>query len=691
MKKINILTVMALSMILFSCAKVIEESIVDKQKQEIEETEVLIPLSFTATSAETKTELADNGISINWLNTDEISVFDGTNNRPFSVEGLADGEKSTTVTFSGSASDVDTYYALYPYNSTATLDGTTINTTLADEQNAVEGSFGNGFNINAAKSTDKTTFSFTNVLSVVKFTVDNTKLDGKTIKKVELFFTKPAAGDVSISVSSSISASAGTTTVNHVSMEDAGGLADGNYYFTILPQSAGKIRFQITSTDGFVARKEAVISSAFVAGNIKPIGTIKNLTWTKAYFYESFDSYENEGGNDGQWDKANNTAISPAPSGWSTFTKVYPANRCVKLASSSASGIATTAALSNIPSSATDVKIAFKAARWSGKSENFTVTPSTEDGPYSSFSLVDNAWTQVKDLNMTGATNASTITFTAGSSGNQTYLDEVLVYVGDVDLAYELARGDASDDLPSPLFGASINSEDDIPAAGAARTITITGNVAWTASATKDGSPANTILSTTSGSGGGFITVTIPENDSTSDTPEYVVSVTTTEEVATKTYSWTLNQDAKTSSYTIVFGNNVNSATGLTESTRASTVISDGTTYVTTSPFTVGSGNIYYGDTKTCIRLGKSGNASSLTIALSDAGKVSATSIVVSCKNMGGTKNSSATLNVNAIGAQTTATTEDNYTFTFGSATTIESITLAGSAAIYIYSITVNY
>ena len=80
-----------------------------------------------------------------------------------------------------------------------------------------------------------------------------------------------------------------------------------------------------------------------------------------------------------------------------------------------------------------------------------------------------------------------------------------------------------------------------------------------------------------------------------------------------------------------------------------------------------------------------------MTIALSDAGKVSATSIVVNCKNMGGNKNISATLNVNSLGAQKTTTSDDDYTFTFGSATAIESITLAGSAAIYINSITVNY
>ena len=144
-------------------------------------------------------------------------------------------------------------------------------------------------------------------------------------------------------------------------------------------------------------------------------------------------------------------------------------------------------------------------------------------------------------------------------------------------------------------------------------------------------------------------------------------------------------------SYTITFGNNANSATGISSTTNATTVISSGTDYVTTKPFTVNSGNVYYGDTKTCIRIGKSGKSSELTIALSEMGQVEATSIVVNCKNMGGKNNNNAELNVNSLGSQTTTTTEADYTFTYSTATDITNIVLEGTAAIYIYSITVNY
>ncbi len=147
-------------------------------------------------------------------------------------------------------------------------------------------------------------------------------------------------------------------------------------------------------------------------------------------------------------------------------------------------------------------------------------------------------------------------------------------------------------------------------------------------------------------------------------------------------------------SYTITFGNSANSATQIDANKNASTIISDGTDYVTAKPFTVTSGNCYYGGTtdgeKASIRVGKSGNDASLTIALSDAGKVKATSIVVNCMKMSGSKNTSATLAVNGMDAQAAPGSADDLTYTFASATNIENIVLTSVKAVFVYSITVN-
>ena len=89
----------------------------------------------------------------------------------------------------------------------------------------------------------------------------------------------------------------------------------------------------------------------------------------------------------------------------------------------------------------------------------------------------------------------------------------------------------------TPKFGATINGET-IAAAGGTKTITVTGNVAWTASVT-----GGATLSATSGEGAGTITVTVPANTSETAEPEYVVKVSTTAEAATKEFSFTIKQN----------------------------------------------------------------------------------------------------------------------------------------------------
>ena len=146
-------------------------------------------------------------------------------------------------------------------------------------------------------------------------------------------------------------------------------------------------------------------------------------------------------------------------------------------------------------------------------------------------------------------------------------------------------------------------------------------------------------------------------------------------------------------SYTITFGNNSNTATAISSSVNATTVISGGTNYVTSKPFTVTNGNCYYGDTQTCIRLGKSGSNATLQIALSSDGQVKPTSIVVNCHAMSGSKNVGATISVNNATAQTApaASTAGNVTFSFDGSTTISAIEMSSVKAVQVYSITVNY
>ena len=75
-------------------------------------------------------------------------------------------------------------------------------------------------------------------------------------------------------------------------------------------------------------------------------------------------------------------------------------------------------------------------------------------------------------------------------------------------------------DTNAPSFSAEIDNNSVVAASGGTKTITVTGNVAWTASATNGASVAPN-----SGNGAGSITVTIPENTDTNNGKSYVVTV----------------------------------------------------------------------------------------------------------------------------------------------------------------------
>jgi len=273
-KLYTLLTCAIAAMAIVSCSKEIENNAETPEAK-------LFPMTITATSTDTKTELIDR-VSIKWLSTDKLSVFDGKGNREFKSNGVG-----KTVTFSGDADEAETYYAIYPYNAEANLTGTTVTTTLASEQQAKAGSFADGLNINASKAAATEDFHFTNVLSVAKVSVAATNLDGHTIKSVKLSSNYALAGDITVSYGETITAAAGTNAVKEITLEGGeSGLSDGDYYFCLLPNDGGDITLTFTDTKGQTATKTASLGKAFTAGTIKNLGTVKGLEWksTEKYY-----------------------------------------------------------------------------------------------------------------------------------------------------------------------------------------------------------------------------------------------------------------------------------------------------------------------------------------------------------------------------------------------------------------------
>ena len=115
-----------------------------------------------------RTVLTTNNF-VEWEAGDAISLFDSNNNEFTTSTG------GSSVTFTGTAQDnLETYYALYPYNANATLSGSVIATTLPSEQTALAGSFANMLNPSVAKSGSDKTLAFKNACALVKFTLQYT-------------------------------------------------------------------------------------------------------------------------------------------------------------------------------------------------------------------------------------------------------------------------------------------------------------------------------------------------------------------------------------------------------------------------------------------------------------------------------------------------------------------------------------
>ena len=170
----------------------------------------------------------------------------------------------------------------------------------------------------------------------------------------------------------------------------------------------------------------------FAAGKLYKIHKDK-VTWTKnvTFFYESFDSCDGTGGNDGQWSGTNATSTvrTDNNANW-TFENEGGAKACVKLGSSSSLGKATTPALGINTSTAT---LSFKAGAWDGNKENTTIKVTANNGGTvdpSTITLKKGEWTDYT-CTISGATETTTLTFAANQEKyNRFFLDEVMVYYG---------------------------------------------------------------------------------------------------------------------------------------------------------------------------------------------------------------------------------------------------------------------
>lgn len=248
-----------------------------------------VPMEFYAnTDASTRTVLTTDN-AVHWEANDAISLFDPTKaNNQFSTT-----QSGSSVTFTGTATSAEgTYYALYPYDKNASIEGTTITTTLPAEQTAREGSFAQNLNPSVAVADATNSLFFKNVCALVKFTLDGNTTENITKATLCGNNGEALAGILTIDASQE-------NPIANVDPEWAGIeialkgnlIAGKTYYFVVAPNILNNgLTLTLYNSDGNIWKKEGIQSATLTASRILNLGTVKPDKFEPAQGYEEINN-----------------------------------------------------------------------------------------------------------------------------------------------------------------------------------------------------------------------------------------------------------------------------------------------------------------------------------------------------------------------------------------------------------------
>ena len=232
-------------------------------------------MTFTATQEgdEQSTRAAISSTDskvINWEEGDKISLLYSSKNKEFS---LIEGAGSTLGKFSGEAEQSTSYTAVYPYQSEATLSGTSVKkVTLKATQNATDNSFDKEAALMIAEGGEGNTLNFKNVVGYVKVkpTFNCTRIDLKAFDNSAVL-----AG------TGTVSYNGGEPTLNLSKAEIKdyaitlqGEIKAGNYYYIAVPPVTLKAGWTIkfTASDGNVYSRKGTKEITFTRNKVTNLG-----------------------------------------------------------------------------------------------------------------------------------------------------------------------------------------------------------------------------------------------------------------------------------------------------------------------------------------------------------------------------------------------------------------------------------
>ena len=244
-------------------------------------------MTFTATqegdeqSTRAAISTSDSKV-INWQEGDQISIFDGKTNNQFT---LKNGAGTKSATFQGVAASAETYTAVYPYQSEATLSGTSVEkVTLKATQNATANSFDKEAALMIAEGGDGNTLNFKNVVGYVKVkpTFNCTRIDLKAFDNSAVL-----AGTGTVSYNNGepkLDLSNAETKNDAITL--TGDIKAGNYYYIAVPPVTLKAGWTIEFTakdNGKLYSRKGTNPITFTRNKVTDLG---EFATTGDYWYD---------------------------------------------------------------------------------------------------------------------------------------------------------------------------------------------------------------------------------------------------------------------------------------------------------------------------------------------------------------------------------------------------------------------
>ena len=167
-------------------AAVVAVSCVKEQNPGVEAPEkTLVPMEFLACAEKTKTALADDGMSVEWIEGDQVAIFDGSNKNGDADEGQRFKAQSSgaAVLLAGDADPAaQEYYAIYPYSSGHSLNNGVFTTQIKAQQTVQAGSMAENCAVVVGKAVaGSTKLEFKNVCALVKFPLEVEEVKSLTL------------------------------------------------------------------------------------------------------------------------------------------------------------------------------------------------------------------------------------------------------------------------------------------------------------------------------------------------------------------------------------------------------------------------------------------------------------------------------------------------------------------------------